>query len=127
MVGETIKVWDCYRNRYRQVAPVLAYAYADTPARRGWALTSGHTSRSGCDKCGLRSTRVLPNGDTITSSAFCGYTAPATALVYDEDEQVHPLSDPSYLRRPLPALIPAALPPLLLNAGVPARTTGPIR
>lgn len=88
VIGETVRAWDAYRNRYRQVAPVLTYAYADTPARRGWALTTGHTSRSGCDKCGLRSTRVLPTGETVNFSAFCGYTAPATALVYDEDREV---------------------------------------
>lgn len=105
VVGKTVKVWDAYRNQYRQVAPVLAAAYADTPARRGWALATGHTGRSGCDKCGLRSTRLLPSGDTVGFGAFCGYSAPATALVYDEDKQVpllHISAFPSHIPGRLP-------------------------
>lgn len=89
-VGQTITVWDSHRGQHRRVSPVLAFAYADTPARRGWALTTGHTSRSGCDKCGLRSTRVLHNGDIVPFSAFTGYTAPAAAVAYDEDKAVCP-------------------------------------
>ena len=93
MTGKGVEVWDSHRKQHRTVLPILVVAYADTPARRGWALTCGHTSRSGCDKCGLRSTRVLPNGDPISFSAFLGYDALTNGMVYDRETQVRTLSD----------------------------------
>jgi len=86
--GEPIEVWDPHRQRHRRVVPLLVAAFADTPARRAWALTTGHTCRSGCDKCGLRSTRLLPDGTGINFSAFLGYAALTNALVYDETTKV---------------------------------------
>lgn len=86
--GSCIKVWDSHRNVYRFVKPVVVVAYADTPARRGWALTCGHTSRSGCDKCGLRSTRTMFDGTETPTNVFTGYIANAKALVFDVQQGV---------------------------------------
>ena len=83
MTGNAITVYDIYVGEYKEVHPRLVYAVADTPARRGWALTTGHTSLSGCDKCGLRSTRELPSGDLVQFSAFAGYRDPAPALKWN--------------------------------------------
>lgn len=83
-----VQVWDCQRNGYRRVLPILVVAYADTPARRGWLLSCGATCRSGCDKCGIRSTRTLPNGEKLSFSAFLGYEALTNGMVYDEADRV---------------------------------------
>ena len=71
---------DSHRNVDREVYPVLVFAFADTPARRGWALTCGHSGRSGCDKCGIRGVKILPSGQELSSVSFLGYCEPAPAL-----------------------------------------------
>lgn len=64
--------------------------FFDTPARRIVFLSTGHTSRSGCDKCGLRSVRTLACGTPLGFNGFAGYTAPSLARVYDRTSQVRP-------------------------------------
>lgn len=86
--GTPIKVFDSYRRCHREVFPIFVLAFADTPARRGWLLSTGHTSRSGCDKCGIRSVRKLPGGGTLDFNGFAGYTAAVPAKVYDSDDEV---------------------------------------
>ena len=88
MNGTPIKVFDSFRRVWRWVYPVLVFAYADTPARRAWALTCGHTGRSGCDKCGIRGVRVLPSGEIVSFTVFVGYAGPTAAMVYDEAKHV---------------------------------------
>lgn len=82
ITGAPIKVWDSHRKKWRSVFPVLVFAYADTPARRGWALTTGHTGRSGCDKCGIRGIRILPGGIQLNWTAFAGFHHPCPAMVF---------------------------------------------
>lgn len=81
--GEPIKVWDSYRRQYREVFPILVFAFADTPARRGWALTTGHTGFRGCDKCGIRGVRTLSSGVKLNFTAFCGYCEKVPVLARD--------------------------------------------
>lgn len=90
--GNPIRVYDSYRKRFRDVFPVFACAFADTPARRGWLLTTGHTSQSGCDRCGLRSVRTLPCGTPLDFNGFTGYTHPELARVFNKDTNVRPLA-----------------------------------
>ena len=78
-----ILVWDSHRQTTRRVLPLLVLAFADTPARRAWALTCGHTGRSGCDKCGVRSVRQGPHGEVYSSACFGGYAWHAPTLTYD--------------------------------------------
>lgn len=73
VTGEPITVFDAHRRVYRKVYPVLVFAYADTPARRGWLLTCGASGRSGCDKCGIRGVRTLSDGTALTATRFLGY------------------------------------------------------
>lgn len=86
--GDAIEFFDIHRQKTRKVFPIFVFAFADTPARRGWLLTTGHNSKSGCDKCGLRSTKTLPNGAPIGFPGFTAYTAPAEAQYFDEHLQV---------------------------------------
>lgn len=79
-----MRVYDVYRKRYRSVVPVFALAFADTPFRAAWALTCGHSGRSGCDKCALRSTRGATDGEQYTHNVFGGYTDLAPTLNFDE-------------------------------------------
>jgi hypothetical protein len=51
--------------------------------RRAWALTCGHSGRTGCDKCGLRSTRRVPDGTEYSSNCFGGYSARAPTVTFD--------------------------------------------
>lgn len=86
--GSGIRVWDPFRQRVREVFPVFMFAIADTPARKCWLLTTSHNSRSGCDKCGIRSGRELPGGYITGYQAFAGYGEKTTAVDYDADKQV---------------------------------------
>lgn len=86
--GNPIMVWDSFRKRWRKVFPVLVFAYADTPARRGWAMTTGHTGKSGCDKCGIRGVRKLPGGIVLTWTAFAGYFGKCPALLFGAKSKV---------------------------------------
>lgn len=90
VTGCPIEVFDCHRRRNRYVYPIFVFAFADTPARRGWLLTTGHTSKSGCDRCGLVSTRTLPCGTQIGFNGFTGYTAPTRARYWDDNLGVCP-------------------------------------
>lgn len=86
--GCGIRVWDPYRQKIREVFPIMFYAVADTPARKCWLLTTSHNSRSGCDKCGIRACRELPGGDDAGYQAFSGYGCMTPAVVYEPQEQV---------------------------------------
>lgn len=86
--GAPIRVWDSHRKKYRLVFPVLVFAFADTPARRSWALTIGHTGFRGCDKCSIKGIRKLPDGTTLGWTAFCGYYRECHAAVLEEGAKV---------------------------------------
>lgn len=86
--GTPIRVWDSHRNSWRYVYPILVFAFADTPARRRWALTTGHTGKSGCDKCGIRGFRLLPSGIELNWTAFMGYSSPCPVLLFDAESKV---------------------------------------
>lgn len=94
MEGNSISVWDSHAGKSKQVYPVLVYAFGDTPARRGWLLGTSHVSRSGCDRCGVRSVRELPSGIPTMSSAFAGYKDPAPALKWNLASRVCGVSSP---------------------------------
>jgi hypothetical protein len=81
---DPVVVWDAHRKKLRKVTPVLTLAHADTPARAKWALTCGHASRTGCDKCGLRSCRTLADGTPVNYAVYRGYIAPAPACTLEE-------------------------------------------
>ena len=80
MTGAPVTVYDSYRDVQRRVFPILVFAYADTPARRGWLLTCGASGRSGCDKCGTRGVRVLWDGTPLSTTRFLGFKGPTAAL-----------------------------------------------
>lgn len=82
-----VPVWDSYRKKERHVLPVLMFGQADTPFRAAWALTCGHSGRSGCDACSLRSTRCGPDGQEYSFNVYGGYTVPAPTLAFGEDAQ----------------------------------------
>jgi hypothetical protein len=81
---DPVVVWDAHRQKHRKVTPVLTLAHADTPARAKWALTCGHASRTGCDKCGLRSCRTLADGTPVSYAVYRGYIAPAPTCTLEE-------------------------------------------
>ena len=89
--GDPIEVYDSYRKKLRKVFPVFVFAFADTPARRSWNLTIGATGFSGCDKCGIRGTRSLPDDVEIGWTAFIGYKRPCEAVVLNADKKVSPV------------------------------------
>lgn len=74
-------MFDSYHNKVRKVVPILALCYADTPARSKLALTPGHSGRTPCDKCGIRSVRRLSTGQVLTHNAELGYDPPTHALM----------------------------------------------
>ena len=86
--GAPITVWDSHRQVERKVFPILVFAFADTPARRTWALTTGHSGNSGCDKCFIRGVRELPDGTPLGWSAFCGYYRECPAVYLEPDPVV---------------------------------------
>lgn len=86
--GAPITVWDSHRQVERKVFPILVFAFADTPARRSWALTTGHSGNSGCDKCFIRGVRELPDGTPLRWSAFCGYYRECPAVYLEPDPVV---------------------------------------
>ena len=69
-------------TQFRKVVPLLVMAFADTPARATWALTCGHSGRSGCDKCSMPSTRTLADGTIIHYNIYRAYIAAVLAYVY---------------------------------------------
>lgn len=89
VTGDAFTIWDSFRQRERRVHPVLMFAFADTPARRCWALTCGHSGRSGCDKCGIRGTKDPSAGeDDSNPTVFAGYSRDTPALLWIEALQV---------------------------------------
>lgn len=85
--GKPIRVWDSHKKKWRQVYPIFLFAFADTPARRMWALTTGHTGNRGCDKCGLRGLRLLPDGFKLGWSAWAGFCSPCEAMILNKDKK----------------------------------------
>ena len=65
--------------------PVLLLAFADTPQRRAWALTCGHSGRTGCDKCGLRASRFGADGFAYNNNCFRGYADLAQTMTFDNE------------------------------------------
>lgn len=88
--GVPIIVWDSHKNKHRKVYPILVFAFADTPARRSWALTTGHTGFRGCDKCGLIGFRQVTEEVTLKWTAFAGYCNKCRAVVLPPGSEVHP-------------------------------------
>ena len=82
-----MEVFDPCLQKVRKVVPVLAIAYADTPARAKLALTPGHSGRTPCDKCGVRSVRTLSDGHVIKFNALRGYIASTHALIFHAKER----------------------------------------
>jgi hypothetical protein len=81
---DTLHVWDSFRQRRRKIVPILTLAFADTPARRAWNLTCGHCGRSGCDKCGIRGTRVVDeDGNGFGPTRFLGCASDAPTLSFN--------------------------------------------
>lgn len=62
---------------------MIILAFADTPARRSWAMTCGHSGRSGCDKCFIRGD-VREGQRHVT---FGGYVDAAPAALFSDDGQ----------------------------------------
>ena len=78
---------------FRKVVPLLVMAFADTPARATWALTCGHSGRSGCDKCFMPSTRMLADGTQIHFNIYRAYVDAVLAYVYAGDRSGDQLLD----------------------------------